>query len=72
MIHTPHDGRGRRNVYVDGRKVLYAIYADTERGLVEKAKLPFEVDETGDDIKTEFVYGRVSVIPMTGPLLTAG
>ena len=33
-IHTPHDGRGRRDVFVNGRLVYRVIYADTKRGFV--------------------------------------
>lgn len=33
-IHTPKDGRGLRDVFVDGKLVNLVFFADTKRGIV--------------------------------------
>jgi|JI8StandDraft_1071087.scaffolds.fasta_scaffold23802_10 hypothetical protein len=34
-IHTPLDGRGRRNIWLNGKLMSGVIYADTEKGIIK-------------------------------------
>lgn len=39
--HTVGDGRGPRDVYCDGVKLSYAVWADERRGIVICIRKPF-------------------------------
>lgn len=64
-IHFAEDGRGLRNVYLDGVLVKYAVWANTKLGVVIVAK----TDENGglvydialDEILCETLSGEVTV-----------
>ena len=62
-IHTPCDGRGPRRVFVDGREIKYATYADTRRGIVDAYREPLQLGKWRKRILTERHRGRVEVIP---------
>lgn len=67
MIYTPENTSlaGKPvNVYVDGVLLEGACYADTEKGIAEYAPKPVRATETGDEIYTEKVYGKVTVEPV--------
>lgn len=47
-IHTPGDGRGSRQIYIDGVLCSRVVKADTQAGTVEVVTNPVTVDlETG-------------------------
>jgi hypothetical protein len=62
--HTPFDGRGRRDVFVDGVKVHDAIKADTMRGIVWFCERPFRIDEQTKRVITKTIRGVVTVRPI--------
>lgn len=64
--HTPFDGRGRRDVFVDGVKVHDAIKADTMRGIVWFCERPFRIDERTNRVATQTLRGVVTVRPIVG------
>lgn len=61
-IHTPYDGRGIRDVFVDGELVKYVTYADTKRGKVVVYRHPLKLDKYGRRAMTKTIYGRVEVV----------
>lgn len=54
-IHTPDDGRGIRNVYLNGNKIPSAFYADTNRGIVLAYRLPLCVNKK----RTRLLFNRI-------------
>ena len=62
-IHTPGDGRGSRQVYIDGLLCSRVVKADTQAGTVEVVTNPVTVDLETGHIKTLTLHGRVTVIP---------
>uniref|UniRef100_UPI003F7FC659 hypothetical protein n=1 Tax=Xanthomonas sp. 0924 TaxID=2835534 RepID=UPI003F7FC659 len=63
-IHTPDDGRGRRQVLVDGRPVKRVVYADTRRGLVRYHNDPPKPDKHGKRFIVRTRRGTVEVLPL--------
>ncbi|MFA4294426.1 hypothetical protein P2B08_17705 [Xanthomonas perforans] len=63
-IHTPDDGRGRRQVLVDGRPVKRVVYADTRRGLVRYHNDPPKVHKHGKRFIEKTRRGTVEVLPL--------
>ncbi|AMV00057.1 hypothetical protein [Xanthomonas citri] len=63
-IHTPDDGRGRRQVLVDGRTVKRVVYADTRRGLVRYHNDPPKVHKHGKRFIERTRRGAVEVLPL--------
>ncbi|SHK68561.1 hypothetical protein [Halomonas caseinilytica] len=61
-IHTPHDGGGARDVFVDGRKVDGAFYADTKRGIVDYYPKPLKIHKRGKRVITRRLRGHVEVV----------
>ena len=53
-VHEPDDGRGPREVFVDGVKVHRCVYADTRRGFARFLT---------DGLRHEIVRGQVQVRP---------
>lgn len=62
MIHTPNDGRGPRSVYLDGKLIVGAFYADTEAGIVKAYIQPLSVDPVTHEARFETLQGAVEVI----------
>lgn len=60
-IHTPDDGRGPREVYVDGKKLDKVFYADTRRGIACYYPQPYKTDRWRKRILSRQVRGRVEV-----------
>ena len=64
-IHTRDDGRGARNVYVDGKLMSRVTYADTRRGLVRYVKFPPRVNKR-EQLIEHTRRGKVEVKPIDG------
>lgn len=61
-IHTRSDGRGARDVFVNGNKIKYAIRADTKKGLVIFVPQPLRANRSGTEIYTRALRGEVKVV----------
>lgn len=44
-IHRPGDGRGLRDVYLDGKLVQKVFFADTQRGIVDAYRYPLRLNK---------------------------
>jgi hypothetical protein len=62
-VHTVDDGRGVREVYLDGAKVDDVIFADTQLGLIVAYSDPLEVIPGTDFIDSYHAWGDVRVEP---------
>ncbi len=60
-VHTPHDGRPARRIYVDGKCVWGAFYADTRRGIVDAYRWPVKLHKYGKRALSRRLRGRVTV-----------
>lgn len=49
-IHTPDDGRGPRDVYLNGQLIHRVMYADTKRGIVRCVHAPPRVDTRSNKV----------------------
>ena len=65
-IHTPDDGRGCRDVFVDGRRVDYVFFADTRRGIVDSYRYPFKAHRDGKRPISRRLRGDVVVVFKSG------
>lgn len=65
-IHTPDDGRGQRDVYVDGLLVNGCFYADTRRGIadvyVKGGDGLIRLDKRGKRLLSKRLRGCVEVV----------
>lgn len=64
-IHTPGDGRGLRKVFLNGKLIPFAFFADTIKGIVEtyrKKNGSFIMHKHGKRVLTKKLYGKVEVI----------
>jgi len=60
-IHTPHDGRGLRHVFVNGNKIDRVIYADTKRGVVRYLPYPVRLHRNRQEVYSRVLRGNVEV-----------
>lgn len=65
-IHTPNDGRGPRDVFVNGKIVEEVFFADTRRGIVRAYKRPLRLDKWRKRVLSETLHGLVEVRPIVG------
>jgi len=63
-IHTPGDGRGLRDVWVDGEKINNVFFADTRRGIVDHYLEPIRLHKYAKRILSERLHGHVVVKEM--------
>jgi len=63
-IHTPSDGRGLRNVFVNGNLINRVVYADTKKGEAYFTPSPVRVIRGKDEIYTRKLTGVVTVEPI--------
>lgn len=62
-IHTPDDGRGRRDVFVDGVLVEGVFYADCREGFVNAYIEPLAPNRRRTGVKWRTIWGKVEVRP---------
>ncbi len=66
-IHTYEDGRGIRDVYLDGRLLKRVVFADTRRGIVRVCDDPVRVDpQRRDRLACTTLRGAVRVVAKGG------
>lgn len=63
-IHTPNDGRGMRQVFLDGKPIDRVAYADTRRGIVRCYHDPIRVSRWRKRALTYTLHGTVEVKPI--------
>ncbi|WP_312964583.1 hypothetical protein [Stutzerimonas kunmingensis] len=61
-IHHPDDGRGVRKVFLDGEEIKMAVFADQQRGIVDRYRQPLTIDKRSQSFITERLHGRVEVV----------
>lgn len=61
-IHTLDDGRGLRRVFVNGREIKTAFYADTKRGIVDAYREPLKLSRFKKRPLTRRYRGTVTVV----------
>lgn len=62
-IHTAGDGRGPRDVFLNGKLIDRVMYADTRAGLVRVTGNPVKLDKFKKRILTRTLRGAVEVRP---------
>lgn len=60
-IHHPDDGRGVRDVFVNGNAIEHVVWADTRAGVVWFCPLPIRITPAGEAYQRR-LRGRVEVI----------
>jgi hypothetical protein len=70
-IHTFDDGRGNRDVFLDGKLIKYAVYADTKRGVVKVIDQPPRLDAGGELVESTLT-GLVEIVLHTHGHITIG
>ena len=60
-VHYVGDGRGPRDVLVNGNRIGSVVYADEEKGIVVFAPYPVRTKRNGD-IYTRKLHGIVQVV----------
>lgn len=63
QVHTIDDGRGRRDVYLDGVMVRSCIYANERKGKVRVYAQPMRLHRWRKRVITRTLYGHVRVVP---------
>lgn len=63
-VHTPDDGRGMRDVYLDGQKIERVFYADTRAGLIRAHHQPAKICPRREVIRSYKRYGDVRVVSL--------
>ena len=61
-IHTPRDGRGLRDVYVNGNLIDGALWADTRKGIVWFYPSPARIAKGKDYVYARRLRGTVEVV----------
>jgi hypothetical protein len=70
-IHTSDDGRGRRDVFLNGKLIERVTYADTRRGIVRVVGNPIKLDKWKKRVLWQTLRGAVVVVPKVGADKTA-
>lgn len=63
-VHTPMDGRGPRQVFLNGAPINRVVYADTRNGEVRIHDDPPKLDKYRKRIIERTLYGVVTVEPL--------
>lgn len=64
-VHSWDDGRGRREVIIDGQPVTHVIWCDTKAGIAVVADQPLKSSD-GENVDFHPVWGEITVIPLEG------
>lgn len=64
-IHTPSDGRGPRDVYLNGKLIQRVVYANTKKGKVRVCDEPLKLDKYRKRVIERTKHGRVEVVPQS-------
>jgi len=64
-VHCWDDGRGRREVLIDGQSVTHVIWCDTKAGIAVVADQPLKASD-GETVDVHPVWGEITVFPMEG------
>lgn len=62
-IHTPNDGRGHRDVFVNGNRIDNVVWADALGGVVWFCPEPIRAAKGKDFLYTRRLRGVVEVRP---------
>lgn len=62
-VHYWDDGRGRREVIIDGQPVTHVIWCDTKSGIAVVADQPLKASD-GETVDFHPVWGEIKVIPI--------
>lgn len=62
-IHSWDDGRGRREVFIDGEPVAQVIWCDTRSGIAVVTDYPIKSSD-GEHVDFHPVWGEVTVTSM--------
>lgn len=60
MRHSAHDGKGGRDVYLDGVLQSRVVWADTKRGRIKLLRYPYVI--RNGCLITQFKQGKVEVV----------
>ena len=61
MFHSANDGKGSRQVLVNGNEVKRVLWANVEQGLVCFHPYPYRIDKRKGEVKTRLLRGDVKV-----------
>lgn len=61
-VHTGDDGRGVRDVFLNGTLLKHVIYADTKRGIVRVVDNPPNIDKHNKRVLSHTLRGAVEVV----------
>ena len=62
-VHWADDGRGQREVFLDGKRIDCVVYCDTEAGIAVVADMPLRSTD-GNHIDYHPVWGEIKVTPI--------
>lgn len=60
-VHYAGDGRGPRDVFVNGNRIGHVVYADETKGIVKFTPYPVRAKRNGDAY-TRKLHGTVQVV----------
>ncbi|MEA1029428.1 hypothetical protein PSH58_15585 [Pseudomonas hefeiensis] len=64
-VHWADDGRGQREVFLDGERIDCVTYCDTKVGIAVVAEMPLRCTD-GKHIDYRPVWGEINVVPLEG------
>ncbi|MGY1448711.1 hypothetical protein ACW582_16140 [Pseudomonas chlororaphis] len=62
-VHWADDGRGQREVFLDGERIDCSTYCDTKAGIAVVAGMPLRSTD-GKRIDYHPVWGEITVVPV--------
>ena len=61
FVHTCDDGKGNRDIWLNGRLLKYVVFADVRRGKVRVDRYPLRLDKYRKRVLQVTLRGRVEV-----------